>query len=139
MKNRTARVLTITQLVVVVLFLCLTVGNEIIDVPHYMFNDAPTSYSQRIGEIIIELSIFLIVMVLQIRLLKKLYKRIRILEGFLPICAHCKKIRNAKDQWEEMEKYISKHSLARFSHSICPDCARQLYPDFFTDDMGRIK
>ena len=139
MKNRTARVLTITQLVVVVLFLCLTVGNEIIDLPHYLFNDAPTSYSQRVGEIIIELSIFLIITVIQTRLLKRLYKRIRILEGFLPICANCKKIRNAKDQWEEMEKYISKHSLARFSHSICPDCARQLYPDFFTDDMGRAK
>jgi hypothetical protein len=139
MKNKTARMLAITQLVVVVLFLCLTVGNEIIDIPHYIFNDAPTSYSQRIGEIIIELSIFLIVMVLQIRLLKKLYKRIRILEGFIPICANCKKIRNAKDQWEEMENYISKHSLARFSHSICPDCARQLYPDYFTDNLGRTK
>jgi hypothetical protein len=139
MKNKTARMLAITQLVVVVLFLCLTVGNEIIDIPHYIFNDAPTSYSQRVGEIIIELSIFLIVTVIQIRLLKKLYKRIRILEGFLPICANCKKIRNAKDQWEEMEKYISKHSLARFSHSICPDCVRQLYPDYFTDDMGRTK
>jgi hypothetical protein len=139
MKSKTARVLTITQLFVIVLFLFLTVGNEIIDIPHYIFNDAPTSYSQRIGEIIIELSIFLIVMVLQIRLLKKLYKRIRILEGFLPICANCKKIRNAKDQWEEMEKYISKHSLARFSHSICPDCARQLYPDLFTDNMGLAK
>ena len=130
MKNKTARMLAITQLVVVALFMFLTLGNEIIDLPHYLFNDAPTSYSQRVGEIIIELSIFLIVTVIQTRLLKRLYKRIRILEGFLPICANCKKIRNAKDQWEEMEKYISKHSLAQFSHSICPDCARQLYPDF---------
>jgi hypothetical protein len=139
MKNRTARMLAITQLIVVILFLCLTLGNEIIDIPHYLFNDSPTSYSQRVGEIIIELSIYLIVTIIQVRVLKKLYKRIRILEGFIPICAKCKKIRNAKDQWEEMEKYISHHSLARFSHSICPDCARQLYPDLFTDDMGRTK
>jgi len=131
MKNRTARLLIITQFAVVLLFLGLTLGNEIIDVPHYLFNDAPTSYAQRVGEIIIELSIFLIVMTIQIRWFRKLYKRIRILEGFIPICASCKKIRNAEDQWEEMEKYITKHSLARFSHSICPSCARQLYPDLF--------
>ena len=139
MKNRTPRLLIITQFAVVLLFLGLTLGNEIIDVPHYLFNDAPTSYSQRVGEIIIELSIFLIVMTIQIRWFRKLYKRIRILEGFLPICANCKKIRNAEDQWEEMEKYITKHSLAQFSHSICPSCARQLYPDLFVDNMGRTK
>ena len=139
MKNRTPRLLIITQFAVVLLFLGLTLGNEIIDVPHYLFNDAPTSYSQRVGEIIIELSIFLIVMTIQIRWFRKLYKRIRILEGFLPICANCKKIRNAEDQWEEMEKYITQHSLAQFSHSICPSCARQLYPDLFVDNMGRTK
>ena len=139
MKNRTARVLTITQLVVVVLFLCLTVGNEIIDVPHYIFNDAPTSYSQRSGEITIELSIFFTIMVIQIALFNKLYKRIRVLEGFIPICASCKKIRNAEDQWEQMEKYITQHSLAQFSHSICPDCARQLYPDLYNGKMKRTK
>ena len=131
--------LAIAQLVVVALFLLLTLGNEIIDVPHYLFNDAPTSYSQRVGEIIIELSIFFVVMAIQIRLFMKLYNRIRILEGFLPICANCKKIRNAEDQWEEMEKYITQHSLAQFSHSICPSCARQLYPDLFVDNMGRTK
>ena len=139
MKNRTPRLLIITQFAVVLLFLGLTLGNEIIDVPHYLFNDAPTSYSQRVGEIIIELSIFLIVMTIQIRWFRKLYKRIRILEGFLPICANCKKIRNAEDQWEEMEKYITQHSLAQFSHSICPSCARQLYPDLYVDNMGRTK
>jgi len=131
MKDKTARMLILTQTAVVLLFLCLTLGNEIIDIPHYIFNDAPTSYSQRLGEIIIELSIFFIVMTIQIRLFRKLYKRIRILEGFIPICANCKKIRNSEDQWEEMEKYITSHSLAQFSHSICPSCAQKLYPDLF--------
>ena len=136
MKSRTLWIIILTQFAVVLLFLFLTLGNEIIDVPHYLFNDAPTSYSQRVGEIIIELSIFLIVMTIQIRLFRKLYKRIRVLEGFIPICASCKKIRNGRDQWEEMEKYITKHSLAQFSHSICPSCARQLYPDLYIDNMG---
>ena len=131
--------LTISQLLVILLFLCLTLGNEIIDVPHYVFNDAPTSYSQRSGEITIELSIFFTIVVMQIALFNKLYKRIRVLEGFIPICASCKKIRNAEDQWEQMEKYITQHSLAQFSHSICPDCARQLYPDLYNGKMKRTK
>jgi hypothetical protein len=137
MENKTLRMLTIYQLAVVVLFLCLTLGNEIIDIPHYIFNDAPTSYSQRIGEIIIELSIFFTIISMQIVIFKKLYKRIRVLEGFIPICANCKKIRKTQDQWEQMEKYITQHSLAQFSHSICPDCARQLYPDLYKKKMQK--
>jgi len=133
MKSKTIRLLTISQVVIVLIFLCLTVGNDIVDIPHYVFNDAPTSYSQRLGEIIIELGIFFIIMTIQILLFKKLYKRIRFLEGFIPICANCKKIRNTEDQWEQMEKYIAQHSLAQFSHSICPDCARKLYPEFYKD------
>jgi hypothetical protein len=135
MKSKTIRLLIISQVVIVLIFLCLTVGNDIVDVPHYVFNDAPTSYSQRLGEIIIELVIFFIIMTIQILLFKKLYKRIRVLEGFIPICANCKKIRNTEDQWEQMEKYIAQHSLAQFSHSICPDCARKLYPEFYNDSM----
>ena len=131
MKSKTLRTLTISQFAIFLLFLCLTLGNEIIDVPHYVFNDAPTLYSQRIGEIIIELSIFFIVTVIQIVLFKNLYKRIRLLEGFIPICANCKKIKNTEDQWEQIERYITQHSLAQFSHGICPDCARKLYPDLY--------
>ena len=135
MKSKTLRMLTISQLSIFLLFMCLTLGNEIIDIPHYVFNDAPTSFSQRFGEIIIEVFIFFIIMTIQILLFMKLYKRIRFLEGFITICARCKKIRNVEDQWEKMEKYIEQHSLARFSHSVCPDCARQLYPDFNNDKI----
>ena len=133
MKSKTLRMLTISQLSIFLLFMCLTLGNEIIDIPYYVFNDTPTLYSQRLGEIMIELSIFVIVMVIQIALFNKLYKRIRLLEGFIPICANCKKIKSTEDQWEQIEKYITQHSLAQFSHGICPDCARQLYPELYDD------
>ena len=139
MKNKTLRMLTISQLAIVLLFLFLTLGNEIVDIPHYIFNDTATSYSQRIGETIIEVSIFITVISIQIAILKKLYKRIRVLEGFIPICANCKKIRKSEDQWEQIERYITRHSLAQFSHSICPDCARQLYPDLHQRKMQRTK
>ena len=122
----------ISQLIIVILFLCLTVGNEILDLPHFIFGDKPTSFTQRTGEIFIEVVIFLTVMIIEGLLFKMLYSRIRILEGFLPICASCKKVRH-EEQWEQVEKYIAEHSLARFSHCICPDCARKLYPDIYLD------
>ncbi|MDB6168222.1 MAG: response regulator [Verrucomicrobia bacterium] len=47
------------------------------------------------------------------------------LEGMLPICSYCKKIRDDQNYWQQIERYLSEHSRAEFSHSICPDCYRQ--------------
>lgn len=58
-----------------------------------------------------------------------LKKEIKVLRGFLPICASCKKIRDDKGYWNQIESYIRDHSEAQFSHSICPDCAKKQYPD----------
>lgn len=57
-------------------------------------------------------------------------EEVKILSGFLPICASCKKIRDDQGYWKQIEAYIREHSEAEFSHGICPDCAKQLYPDF---------
>jgi PAS domain S-box-containing protein len=62
------------------------------------------------------------------KLLKAL-KEIKTLSGFLPICASCKKIRDDKGYWNQIEAYIQQHSDAQFSHAICPACAKKLYPD----------
>lgn len=59
---------------------------------------------------------------------------IKKLSGFLPICAHCKKIRNDEGYWQQIEEYIHEHSEAHFSHGICPECGEMLYGDIFTDD-----
>lgn len=56
---------------------------------------------------------------------------VRILRGLLPICASCKNIRDDKGYWTQMEWYIKTHSEANFSHGLCPDCARKLYPEFY--------
>ncbi len=58
-------------------------------------------------------------------------KEIRKLRGFLPICANCKKIRDDKGYWTQVEVYISSHSETEFSHGICPDCAQKLYPEIY--------
>jgi len=56
---------------------------------------------------------------------------VKLLSGLLPICASCKKIRNDKGYWEQMEKYITEHSEVGFSHGICPECAEKLYPEYY--------
>jgi hypothetical protein len=58
---------------------------------------------------------------------------VRTLSGFLPICASCKKIRDDQGYWNQLEAYISSHSDALFSHGICPDCIKKLYPDIDLD------
>lgn len=56
--------------------------------------------------------------------------KVKQLSGFLPICASCKKIRDDKGYWNQIETYIREHSEAEFSHGLCPECAEKLYPDF---------
>jgi GAF domain-containing protein len=53
---------------------------------------------------------------------------VKTLRGLLPICASCKKIRDDKGYWQQIEDYIERHSEAGFSHSVCPECAKSLYP-----------
>jgi hypothetical protein len=57
------------------------------------------------------------------------------LEGFLPICANCKKVRDEEGNWQLIESFIHDHSEARFSHGICPDCALHLYPEIFAENV----
>lgn len=61
--------------------------------------------------------------------LKQALSEIKTLRGFLPICAHCKKIRDDDGYWQQLEKYIQDHSDAKFSHGICPDCIQTYYPE----------
>jgi len=58
----------------------------------------------------------------RVKELEDALSHIKTLQGLLPICSYCKKIRNDQNYWEQMEGYITKHSEAVFSHSICPDC-----------------
>jgi len=65
--------------------------------------------------------------------LQKALSEIKSLSGLLPICASCKKIRDDKGYWKQLELYIRDHSEAEFSHSICPTCAEKLYGDLIKD------
>jgi len=60
--------------------------------------------------------------------LKKKIQDQRMLRGIIPICAHCRQIRDRNGDWTGIEEYIQHHSGAKFSHGLCPDCAQQHYP-----------
>jgi len=62
--------------------------------------------------------------------LEKAIDEIKVLKGFIPICANCKKIRDDAGYWQHVETYIRDRSDIEFSHAICPDCSKKLYPEF---------
>lgn len=59
---------------------------------------------------------------------------VRTLQGIVPMCANCKKIRDDQGYWNQVEVYMRTHTDARISHGICPECARKLYPELDLDD-----
>ena len=61
------------------------------------------------------------------------------LSGFFPICANCKKIRDDQGYWNQIEEYIREHSEAEFTHSICPGCAKKLYPGTLDGESSEEK
>jgi hypothetical protein len=61
--------------------------------------------------------------------LQQIAEKHKLLSEFIPICASCKKIRDDKEYWNQIESYIKEHSTAEFSHGICPECEKKLYPD----------
>lgn len=66
---------------------------------------------------------------LLIRQLQEALAKVRTLSGLLPICAACRKIRDEQDSWQSLETYIRNHTEAEFSHGICPECRKRLYPE----------
>jgi len=69
--------------------------------------------------------------------LKEALAKVKTLSGLIPICASCKKIRDDRGYWNQIESYIHEHSDADFSHGMCPECMKKLYPDF-ADDKNSV-
>lgn len=104
--------------------------DEFIDIPHHIFGAPDTPVNWR--EAVFESSILIIICIIAISTTVKLMKQIKYLEGFLPVCSFCKKIRVGKE-WVPIEDYISKKSDAKFTHSLCPDCGKIHYKEFFPE------
>jgi sigma-B regulation protein RsbU (phosphoserine phosphatase) len=86
----------------------------------------------QVGERVIELQNSL---AQRVRELEIALSRVKLLQGMLPICSYCKKIRDDQNYWQRVETYISTHSEAQFSHSICPDC----YDRLVAPEVERLK
>jgi len=72
----------------------------------------------------------------QNHVLKQALHEVNTLHGLLPICSSCKKIRDDKGYWNQIESYIGNHSEAKFSHGICPDCAKDYFPGTDPDEVS---
>jgi HAMP domain-containing protein len=69
-----------------------------------------------------------------VRELQKALSKIKTLSGLLPICSWCKRIRDDKGYWKQVEVYVSEHSEADFTHGICPECLKKTSKEFFGED-----
>ena len=115
----------------VIAFVCLIIFiwlDEIIDIPLLLWGAESTPLNWR--ESLFESIVIALLGALIINFTNKLFHRMKYLEGILPICASCKKIRDDKGHWHQIESYIRNRSKAEFSHGICPECAKKLYPEF---------
>jgi PAS domain S-box-containing protein len=63
--------------------------------------------------------------------LRDAFSKVKLLKGLLPICSACKKIRDDQGYWKKIETYVAEHTDAEFSHGICPECAKDLYPQYY--------
>jgi sigma-B regulation protein RsbU (phosphoserine phosphatase) len=69
----------------------------------------------------------------KVKQLKQALAEVRTLKGIVPICANCKNVRDDQGYWNRVESYLNEHTEADFTHAVCPDCMKRLYPQFDTD------
>lgn len=105
--------------------ICLLWVDEVLDLPHMLFfaKATPINWVESLMETIFVSALAIAIVTVTSRALKEL----KYLEGFLPVCSFCKKIRVDDTTWVPIETYITKHSSAVFSHSYCPDCINKFY------------
>jgi|GEM_PF-1198666 len=100
--------------------------NEILDIPQILLGAEATPVNWR--EALFESLVIIIIAVVIITFTCRILKQMKYLEGLLPICSLCKKIRDRDGNWQYLECYISERSDAEFTHSICPECAKKIVP-----------
>ena len=69
----------------------------------------------------------------KVKELKQALAEVRTLKGIVPICANCKNVRDDQGYWNRVESYLNEHTEADFTHAVCPDCMKRLYPQFEDD------
>ena len=108
--------------------------DELADLPHIIFGvlATPINYSESIFESVVIALLGVVIILLTHAILQ----RLNYLEGILPVCSFCNKIRS-NESWIPIEEYISQHSEADFSHGVCPECAEANYGDIIGLNKGK--
>lgn len=103
-------------------------ASELFDLPHRWLGapDTPVNLREALAATLLLLALGSV----QIEFTRRLLRRLNRLEGILPICSGCKKIRDEAGDWQGIEGYVRDHSQVDFSHGLCPDCLARLYPEF---------
>ena len=109
------------------LILILLWIDELFDLPRYLPGGQATPVNM--PESVLESTVIVIAGIIVVFITSRLVATIKHLEGLLPICASCKKIRDESGRWVPFEEYIHEHSDADFSHGVCPQCLKTYYPD----------
>ncbi len=107
---------------IVIVFLWI---DEILDLPHHLFKAMETPVN--VVESLFESIIILFICIFCVKVTMELLSKIRILEGMLPICASCKKIRDEHNEWQSLETFFEKRSHVSFTHGLCKDCMDKMY------------
>lgn len=124
MVSRRVLVYEVAAFCSIILFIWL---DELLDLPHILFGAEATPVNWL--ESLMESVMVAIVGIVIVHFTHKIFLRMKYLEGILPVCASCKKIRDTANNWHPIESYIRDRTDVDFSHSICPECAARLYPE----------
>ncbi len=116
--------------------LCLIWLDEIFDLPHRILGQEPDRGSLLEGAI--ESGVVILLAAGVFIVTAKLLKKVKLLEGVLPVCSFCKKIREGKE-WIPIESYIRDRSHADFTHGLCPDCVKEHYGHLQEKVKGPLK
>lgn len=119
--------------------LFLAISMPLVRLVFEIFWDKPWGPSEMAVNLVVQSFVLAIVAFLTDKVAcqhRELKREVNALEGLLPICSFCKKIRNDKEEWEPIEIYIRSRSDTEFSHGLCPECAHTHYADYFPDKAG---
>ena len=130
-KDLVTRRVLLYEKVAFALIILLIWLDEIIDIPYLLLGAQSTPLNWR--ESLFESICIIILGSVIVRITGKTFERMKHLEGMLPVCASCKRIRDEKNNWQQIESYVRERSDAEFSHGICPECAEKLYPQFINN------
>ena len=132
MTNRMISIrIVIAEIIGLVFIIALIWANEFLDIPHHLFG--ATSTPVNLPECLIETICIVALGIPAVFNTWRYLLKIKHLEGFLPVCSYCKKIRIG-ETWIPFEEYISDHSDAVFSHGMCPNCQKEHFLKYLEDE-----